>query len=189
MLLFHITIAMSLPQLLLTKSVSGTQRTDKNYSEFKCQVYNVSVYHSCKMANRSFQVGQMEKFVHFYLNLANCYMWLMMHIITDARLWLRLPMERESFQEVLKDKFVYGKSLNKLNLWSHPLKNIEVGYGPFKSVRTIHRLSAPVVMDPVLFGISKVDIDCFAYFSLLLSNKLYWTPNSIRFWLLAQTER
>lgn len=83
------------PQLQSMKSESGMQKTDNNFLEFKFQDLNVTVYSLCMMENQSYQVGVMEKLELSYLNLENCFLSLMMLIITDVQQSQLLQMEPE----------------------------------------------------------------------------------------------
>ena len=109
MLLSLSTTLKYLPLLLPMKSEFGTPKIVKNFLEFRFQDLNVTQFPLLMMEKVLFQVGLMEKFVPFFLNLVNFSLSLMMLIIM-AVLPLLLPlMARELSLEELKDKFVSGK--------------------------------------------------------------------------------
>ena len=71
----------------------------------------------------------MAKLEHFYLNLENFCMLLMMLIIMGALQSMLHQTDKELFQEEPKAKFESGKSQNKPKLCRLLLKNIEVEFG------------------------------------------------------------
>lgn len=99
----------SLQLHLLIKLEFGMQIIDKSYLEYKCLVYNAIAFSLCRMENRLFLDGLMEKLGLFYLNLVNYFMLLMMPIIMVVLQLVQQAMDKELFLEELKVKLEYGK--------------------------------------------------------------------------------
>ena len=95
----------------------------------------------------------MEKLVHFYHNLENSSMLLMMPIIM-VLLLLHPPITvKELCQEVWKVRSESGGLVNKLKLWKLHLKNTEEELLILKLTKQTLKLYQQVMMDLVLCGI------------------------------------